>query len=288
MRDDIFLASFTSPAGETVSWGVDGAHILRSIGGISGLTSEVATSRTPGQDGETWLAARLPMRLVTLDCALCEASGGADRAQLMRVCDARAAPGMLAVTAYGRTRRIPAYVDMAPAIIEDTSLDWLSYQVSFSCPSPFWQSMEDMSMELATTSGGLRWPLKLPARFALVAATRQHIVSNPGTAVCPVSMEFAGGAINPTLTNVTTGETLRVRRQVPASATLVIDTTLGHKRAYLRDNETGAITDAMGYLDLNSVFWSLQPGDNSVAYDADDGAQAARVSIRWRPLFNSF
>lgn len=288
MRDDIITATYMSARGEALSWGVDGAHVLSSISGISGLTALVSTSRTPGQDGEIWQASRLPMRTITMACALVDDARGTERARLMRVCDARQGPGLLTLTGYGHARQISAYVDSSPMIVEDASLGWLTYTLTLTCPLPYWQATREETMEMATSVGGLRWPVRLPARFATLSTTGRYLARNAGTAECPVRMEFAGGAINPVLRNETTGEEIRIHTQVPASSTLVIDTAHGGKRAYLRDEGSGRLTDAMGYLDLDSVFWALMPGDNYLSYDADDGARAARVTVRWRPLFAGF
>lgn len=124
MRDDIISATFTNARGETITWGADGAHILTRLDGMAGLTALVTTSRAPGQDGETWLASRLPMCTLTLTGAVLGTGYtlGRERAWLMRVTNPRLGPGVLTVTGYGSTRRTTAYVDGAPTLDESAVL----------------------------------------------------------------------------------------------------------------------------------------------------------------------
>lgn len=282
MRDDIVMATFTGARGESITWGVDGAHVLVAAAGLDGLTGIITTSRAPGQDGETWLASRMPMRTVTLTCAAVgEGKRQGDlRAQLMRVCSPRLGSGWLTVTAYGRTRRIAAYVDSAPISMGDTYVGWQEYQIVLTCPDPYWQDMQAHTLELTAQAGGLRFPLRLPTRFAQVNTTRRWLARNAGDGYAPVLLEFYGRATRPTLKNLTTGESITIGTAIPEGSTLVIDTTFGGKRAYLRAAD-GSETDAMGYLTLDSIFWGLQPGDNFLGYDAEDGLSDARVTARW-------
>lgn len=254
------------------------------------MTALVSTSRSPGQDGETWQTSRLPMRNITFYGAVTGRGRmlGRARAELMRICNPRLGPGQLTMTAYGRTLCIDAAVDSAPIVSEDTTFDWQTYTMTFACPTPYWTETEDSVVEMTTSTGGLLWPLKLPARFATVKATRRFLVANPGDVECPLVMEFLGGALNPVLSNISTGEAIKINAQVPSTSTLVVETAHGRKRAYLRDNASGAVTDAMGYLDLSSRFFDLAAGDNYLAYDADDGAVAATMRIRWRTRYVGF
>lgn len=282
MRDDIVTATFTSAGGASITWGVDGAHILVSAAGLDGLTGVITTSRAPGQDGETWLASRLPMRTVTLHCAAIGegARQGELRAELMRVCSPRLGPGWLTMTAYGRTRRIAAYVDSAPVSLGDRHVGWVEYQLTLACPDPYWQEMQARTLELTAQAGGFRFPLRLPTRMAQRNTARRWLARNAGDGYAPVLLEFSGRATRPTLSNLTTGESITIGAAIPEGSTLVVDTTFGGKRAYLRGAD-GSETDAMGYLTLDSVFWGLQPGDNYLGYDAQDDLGDARVTARW-------
>lgn len=287
MRDDIISAAFTNARGETITWGADGAHVLTRLDGMAGLTALVTTSRAPGQDGETWLVSRLPMRTLTLTGAVLGTGHtlGHERAWLMRVTNPRLGPGVLTVTGYGSTRRTTAYVDGAPTLDESAALPWQTYTLTLTCPTPYWEDADESVVEMRRQVGGLRFPLVLPTYFALVNTTRRYLVRNLGDVDCPLTMEFSGGAINPVLTNLTTGEAIKINTTIPDGHTLVVSTAYGGKRALLRDDATGQTTDAMAQLDLSSVFFDLRVGDNYLTYNADEGAAGATVRARWRTRY---
>lgn len=284
VRDDIVTATYVNARGESIEWGVDGPHVLERLDGVSGLNALATTSRAPGQDGETWMSSRMPMRTITLTGAVMGAGDelGTRRSWLMRVTNPRLGPGMLTVTAHRRTRRIAAYVDGAPMMDETMGLPWQRYTMSLACPMPYWEDDQDSVLYMRRQVGGLRFPLSLPTYFARVNVTQQYLARNLGDVDCPLVMEFAGGAINPSLTNLTTGEAIIINTTIPADHRLIVSTGYGDKRAVLHNDLTGEETNAMMHLDLSSVFFALRVGDNYLTYSADVGAAEADVSARWR------
>lgn len=287
---DVIQATYVNARGNQIAWGADGAHILTSIDGLGGLDAIVSTNLAPGQDGETWLGSRLPVRTITLTGAVIGRSAalGERRRELMRACNARGGMGTLTITAYGRVKCIPAIVLSGPVIIESSDLGWQTYTLSFECPMPYFLDASDTILDMQTRVGGLKFLLGLPTQFSRIKRAYRYLARNEGDGECPLTFEFAGGAVAPTLTNLTTGEYIKVNHTVPDNKTLIISTELGKKRAYLRDNATGAEESAMRYLDLKSVFFGLEPGDNYLSYGADDDAAAAMVRVRWRTRYAGF
>lgn len=77
-----------------------------------------------------------------------------------------------------------------------------------------------------------------------------------------------GQAINPTVTNITTGQSLTWNGTVPAGQTLIVDM-----------NEMTATLEGANVFEFISGSWiTLKPGNNTVAYTADNDAPASTLS----------
>lgn len=141
---------------------------------------------------------------------------------------------------------------------------------------------------MTARDGGMKFLLGLPTKFSVLHNVSRYRCVNTGDVPCAIEAEFSAGALNPVLTNTSTGEYIRIRRDIPSGHSLVITTGFNDKAAYLKNLSTGECTDAMGYLDLNSTFFKFAPGDNWLNFDADEGRQNTRVSVKWRPTYVAF
>ena len=101
-------------------------------------------------------------------------------------------------------------------------------------------------------------------------------VVNMGDVETPVKIEFQGPATNPKIENRTTGEYIQVQRNLSLGDTLLLTTDFGAKRVEING------VNAFHYIDLNSVFWQLRPGDNIVEYSSDEPTEPAAVVISYR------
>ena len=86
-----------------------------------------------------------------------------------------------------------------------------------------------------------------------------------------------GAVDNPIITNVDTREALKLNMTMSDGDVLTVSTSYGAKWAQL--NRSGLLTDALRYVDVDSIFLQLAPGDNLMRYNADDGLHNLEVSI---------
>ena len=91
---------------------------------------------------------------------------------------------------------------------------------------------------------------------------------------------FHGPAVNPKITNLSTGESIRIKRELTTDDVLYISTAFGKKKVEIIRNDTR--TDAFDYIDLASQFFSLQVGDNVIEYASENGLDPQNVEIRYR------
>ena len=64
---------------------------------------------------------------------------------------------------------------------------------------------------------------------------------------------------------------------------LTVTTHFANKRVEL--TKQGITENAFGWLDLDSAFLQLYPGDNLLRYDADDGLDSLEVDIYYTPQY---
>lgn len=93
----------------------------------------------------------------------------------------------------------------------------------------------------------------------------------------PVEIEFHGSAVNPKIINHSTGEFIRIKKEITSDEVLYINTAFGKKRVEIIRN--GTREDAFDYIDLDSRFFSLRPGDNVIEYQSENGLAPQSVQI---------
>lgn len=92
----------------------------------------------------------------------------------------------------------------------------------------------------------------------------QNIVSVDGVDMAEPIWTITGQATNPTLTNITTGQTLTWNGTVPNGQTLIIDMA----------EQTASLSGANVFEYITGSWIQLQPGNNTITYTASGGATA--------------
>lgn len=152
----------------------------------------------------------------------------------------------------------------------------LSCLLELSCMDPMFEDILQSSEQISTWVGGWKWKFKLPFRMKQRGEPRKNII-NEGHVETPVEIEFHGPAVNPQILNLTTGEFIRIERELTSDDILYINTAFGEKKVEIIRN--GVREDAFDYLDLESKFFSLQVGDNVIEYQSENGLDPQSVQI---------
>jgi tail protein len=109
-----------------------------------------------------------------------------------------------------------------------------------------------------------------------------NIATNTGQVDSPVSILITGACTNPKITNLTTGEFIKLKNLTMISTDqLVIDTAFGQKKVELN----GA--SIFNKLDPASTFFSLIKGDNEIDFSDDTGSTAAKIFFTFKELYIS-
>lgn len=274
---------YTNKRGESVVLGETAPYILTKIEGTGAAQANLQTQKAPYQDGVTHLDTTLEPRTLILEIMVLAENAEemqARRRRLTQVLNPKLGPGTVRYGYGGKEWEIEAVPELAPAFpdggdFEDTMQPGL---ISLLCPSPFWLDTYTESEEIVTWIGGLRFPWRLPSRFAMKGPKIINLV-NQGDVETPVRIEFRGPATNPRVTNQTSGEYIQVNRELLHGDLLVIATDFGAKRVEINGQ------NVFNWIDLGSSFWQLQVGDNVIEYSSDDPVEAATGSISYRTRY---
>ena len=142
-------------------------------------------------------------------------------------------------------------------------------------PLPFWYDPTQIEQVMVGFSGGFSFPMSFPISFGTVGTTIN--VANSGSVNTPVLIYLYGEVVNPVITNNTTDEEITIAKTVADGDILIINTAFGEISAMILSG--GEYTNAFEYVDSDSIFWKLQPGDNSIGYTVTSEGENAQCRI---------
>lgn len=273
--------TYINSRGESVTFGNTKPFILSHIDGTGGVSADIKTTKSPYQDGSTFSGVQLKDRLVQITGAVMAGTREEMyelRRQLARLLSAKG-EGALIYANDARTYAIRAFPEGSPTFNERHANNQL-FSASFLCPDPFWTDENEIVKALKFEEGGLVFPLRLPTMFAFSAYRGSF--SNDGDVDTPVLIHYQGPAKNPLIQNETTGEFIKVNYDLTDTDTLEINTAFGRKRVEVV-TEDGHRTNVFHWIDLDSTFFQLVPGENMLRYDSDEEAdrERANVTVYW-------
>lgn len=150
------------------------------------------------------------------------------------------------------------------------------FVIHLSCHSPFWNDV-DMGETMSAFVSLFKFPLTLPMQFGRQGA--EVVVMNAGDVPTSIEIQFKGKSINPVIKNLTTGEFIKVNRELQTNDVLYINTEFGNKRIEI--NGDNAYAD----MSLDSTLFNLELGENLLTYETDSGENDAVVEIKWNDKY---
>lgn len=160
--------------------------------------------------------------------------------------------------------------------------DTLSCLVELDCMDPAFESTVAKSEIISSWVGGWTFPFTLPFKLKERGEKKLNIV-NKGHLETPVMIIFRGPAKRPYVTNLATGETIRIDAELTSDDTMYINTAFRKKTVEIERN--GVREDAADLLTFDSRFFWLEVGDNTLEYGSDDDLQDNNVSIQYQERY---
>jgi hypothetical protein len=278
---------FTNARGQSVELKSSAPFLLQSIDGLGDVDADTQTQKSPFQDGSTYIDSVLQERSISLEIViLADKSTLLEKRQyLASVFNPKLGKGVLRYENGETIREIEAVPDGVPTFPSGQDNRGPTFQkaiVNLLCPNPYWKSME--ITEEPTFEPLFQFPFE--GVFEMGMQRDQRIIVNDGDAPAPLIIEFYGPAVNPKITNKTTGEFIKVNQTLQEGEVMRIDTTPGNKSVYFVQPD-GTERNVFNWIDLDSTFFQLVVGENEIEYSADSDIQGAIVNIRYKKLYNA-
>lgn len=260
-------------------------YFLKKIDGTGNTRQTVNTFKAPDQDGAFYISSTLDMRNITLEGTV--VANTPDEAYILRQRFLQIFSPKLRGTLLFRGRQITCVVEEAGFTIS-TRQRIPNFFVSLLCPSPFFETPDEVRQELASWIPLFEFELELPEggmEFGMRQPSQIITVDNIGDVSCGCEIMFQalGTVTNPELLNIDTGEYIRLLTTMSAGEELRVYTHFAGKRVVSVNGST--VTNAFSLLDTGSAFFQLAAGVNTLRYDASVNMELLEVSIYYRPQF---
>ncbi|WP_369379296.1 phage tail family protein [Lysinibacillus fusiformis] len=277
---------FTNMRGQTVELTNRLPFLLESVEGRGEVDADVQMQTAPYQDGASHVDTLLSTRSLTLNVNLI-ADNRDDlnllRHQISSAFNPKTGKGLLVYSNGQTEREIEVVVDGSPAFpVGDAKGNWFQRTaINLIAPDPYWRDVFIENYKLEDFVSNFRFSFHFPVRFATRGDSKMLI--NKGDVPTPIKVEFRGPVINPKITNLSTGEFIKVNREIPKGYKLILDTSFGNKRVEIIGPD-GIVQNAFHYIDLASTFFNLDVGENQFAFITDSGSPEVYVEYQHRYL----
>ena len=276
---------YTNEGGDSITLKQSRPYFLTKIDGMGNVRQTVNTFKAPEQDGAFYISSTLDMRNITLEGTV--VADTPDEAYTRRQRFLQIFSPKLRGTLLYRGRQISCVVEEAGFTIS-TRQRIPNFFVSLLCPSPFFETPDEVRQELASWIPLFEFELEIPEsgmEFGMRQPSQIITVDNIGNVPCGCEVVFRalGTVTNPELLNIDTGEYIRILTTMSAGDEIRVYTHFAGKRVVSVDGST--VTNAFSLLDTGSVFFQLAAGVNTLRYDAEVNMELLEVSIYYRPQF---
>lgn len=280
------MLTFRNVKGEEIEF-YSSPFQLETINGLGDVQADIQIQKAAYQHGVTFLDALLQQRFMDINFKIRGSNYDEIRAlrnKLTRITNPVLGLGTLIYKSGDTVREIKAVSESLPIFPsgnQNRGFGWQKAQMSFVCPDPYFVGGPDdiERYKLEDFVGNFRFSFHFPVRFATRGDLKEII--NDGDVSAPIKIEFRGPVKAPMIKNNTTGEFIKVDREIPENYKLIIDTTSGNKRVEIVGPD-GVMVNAMHYITLDSTFFELQVGGNTLSFIADEGNPEVYVEFRKR------
>lgn len=260
---------------------------LVNVTGLGDVEAEIQMQKAPYQDGATLIDTALEPRYIDIEIKIIGSNTEdteTKRRKVASIFNPRLKAGTLRYISDSGVREIKAIATALPNFPDGSDNRQATFQkalIQLVAPDPHWKDIIAENYKLEDFVGNFRFKFRFPVRFATRGDSR--ILINKGDVPTPIVVEFRGAAVNPKITNVTTGEFIKVNRTIPPGYKLVLDTSFGNKRVEIVAPD-GVVENAFHYIDLESTFFSLEVGETKFGFITEGGNPEVYVEYKHRYL----
>ncbi len=278
------ILTYRNERSETLVFSHTSVFCPQDVTGLTDVRSTIYSINSMGQDGDSYIASRIESREIDLFGAIRErdpVKARELRRKLARVLNPKLS-GVLSYQYGDFSRVIGCHPVSSPVVTKKPQDIYHKFSVTFSCLDPFWREVSENRTDVAAWVGALEFPVNIPAAGMLVGYRQPSVivnVYNGGDVESGIRAEMSAvdTVVNPKILNVMTSEFIRFILTLSAGDTLVVSTGYADKWATYSHNDVEE--DALKYLDIDSTFLTLDPGDNLIKYEAESGVDNLEIVI---------
>lgn len=274
---------YKNSKGEELKFGMQPPYVLQTIKGVGEVDTIISTNKSPFQDGSTYLNSKFESRDIFMQIAIVnreEKELFKSREFIQKVFNPKLGEGTLTYITPNGNYEIKGVADGTP-IFSDFSNGVVTCQINLFCADPFWYSKDSNTYAFNAPYEPLfEFPFFSDETTKIEFGLEQEIIriNNTGTIYTPIIIEFDGGLKNATLTNVTTGEYIKINKELLFGETLIIDTSFGSRKIKLQSD--GIESNGFKYMSLDSKFLQLLEGENEIKYVAESDGNVT-IKLKW-------
>jgi len=258
---------------------ISGNYILSpNWSGFGEVEVQHQRTRAPYQDGETYIDTLLNTRVMTIEFTILGVNRQEvfDRRRLVAEhFNPKLGIGTLKWIQEGKEFWIECIPDTPIFASGDgQSKNHQAVIIQFHAFNPYWYDPNQIQKVMVGFSGGWSYPWSYPISYGQIGT--QLTINNVGYET-PVQIYFYGEVENPKIKNLTTNQEISIVKKIYDSEILIINTAFGEKSVTILSG--GEYINAFEYVDPDSEFWNLIPGENILNYTATSEGENAECRV---------
>ena len=206
---------------------------LTSVIGLNQPPANIATSIIPNFDGARFNSSRLEPRNIVITLAI-KGNIETNRMLLNSVIFSKRY-----IKVYYQNNSLNVYQEGYVESFEyDVFEQGVMAQISIICPDPFWRDVETNISVLTPIINLFEFPFTIPEEgipFGEIIANITNIIQNNGSAntgtIITINSDYT--VLNPSITNITTGQTMLINEELANNSQIIISTIRGKKSIYM-------------------------------------------------------
>lgn len=282
--------TFTNFAGDSFAIGYGKPYLLQNLIGLSDAPVDLLSTRGYHQDGQSGGGQYFQARSVSFSVVVVGEDMRevyAHRRRLISFLNPKDEFSVIYKNEH-LSVKFRCRVSLAPAFESAQARAGITPKtcaVTLVCDNPYLFDVEETVAQMSVDIPNMVFPLVFNPDMVLSTFTNKEVIlNNLGDVPAPVRIQFLGVSVNPVVTNATTGEQIKVFKEILADEIMEITTGYGDKRVEIIKPD-GTRENAFQYIDLSSSFFQLAVGENTITYDEDSGADSAQVYIYYSNLY---
>ena len=273
---------YISPLGNSLTLYRD-PYLITALDGIEMPEVNMQTQSAPYQDGVTDLDALFSPRTIVVSGSILAQDLPTiylDRASAQRQLSPKLGLGTLTFTNDSGTFTTACRCISAIFPNKEFVNPFQNFQLQFFCPDPYWYDNSQSSILMNIVNNGFTFPMTFPVVFGNYVGSTPVTATNNGDSLTPVIISVYGPTVNPVITNLTTGELIKLNISLNVGDALIVNTKFGSKSITLIPS-SGAMSNASNSLDASSTFWQLTIGANSIRFSDDYLMSLEYCTVSW-------